>query len=149
MTKLGLWDVPLSAVCNQIKTDVKQDALTQEAMSKFPDLFSDGLGLYHKKKATMTLKKDARSVFFKGRHPPFAAMKPIEEEIMRDIHEGIYTPTDYSDFAVPIVVVKKKNRKIRLCGDYSTSLNDALEPNKFSLPTSDQIFAGLTECETF
>lgn len=149
MTKLGLWDVPLSMVCHQLKVDVKRDSLTQEAMTKFPKLFSEGLGCFNKTEASMTLKADAKPVFIKARPPPFAAMKPIEEEIMRGVHEGIYTSTEYSDFAAPIVVVKKKNGKIRLCGDYSTGLNDVLEPNKFPLPTSDQIFAGLTGCKVF
>lgn len=149
MTQLGPWDVPLSIVCNRIKIDVRQDMLTREAISKFSNLFSEGLGSYNKTKASMTLKKDAKPVYIKAHPPPFVAMKPIEEEIMRGVYEGIYTSTDYSDFVAPIVVVKKKNGKIRLCDDYSTGLNDTLEPNKFPLPTPDQIFAGLTGCEVF
>lgn len=154
MTKLGLWDIPLSAVCNQIRKTPTSDEpnnelLIQEAMTKFPELFKEGLGKFNKSSASMTLKENAKPVFIRARPPPFAAMKPIEDEILRGIHEGVYTATEYSDFAAPIVVVKKKNGKIRICGDYSTGLNDALEPNKFPLPTAEQIFASLTGCEVF
>lgn len=154
MTKLGLWDIPLSTVCHQVKLnttsdDVKSTSLTKRAMQQFPDLFKEGLGKFNRTTASMTLKKDSKAVFIRARPPPFAAMKPIEQEIMRGIHQGVYTATEYSDFAAPIVVVKKKNGKIRICGDYSTGLNDELEPNKFPLPTADQIFASLTGCEIF
>lgn len=154
MTKLGLWDVPLSAVCHQVKqlsknAEPNSELLAKQAMEQFPELFKEGLGRFNKSSASMTLKQDAKAVFIRARPPPFAAMKPIEEEILRGVHEGVYQATEYSDFAAPIVVVKKKSGKIRICGDYSTGLNDALEPNKFPLPTADQIFTALTGCEIF
>lgn len=149
MMSLGLWDVPLSTICNNIKTNVQHDNMTKEVMSKFSNLFSDGLGMCTRTKASMTLIGDAKPVFIRTRPSPFAALQPIEEEIMRGIHEEIYSPTEHSEFAVLIIIVKKKNGKIRLCGDYSTGLNDVLEPNRFPLPIPDQIFAALSGCEIF
>lgn len=145
MGPLGLWNVPIKTFCNNI---VAED-LVHKMKEKFPKLFSAGLGLCTTTQASMTLKTDARKVFMKARSPPFAALQPIEEEIERCVQAGIFSPTEYSDYAAPIVVVKKKNGKIRLCGDYSTGLNDVLEPNQFPLPTADQIFAGLTGCDVF
>lgn len=80
---------------------------------------------------------------------PFAAAPLIEEELQRLQHLGVITPVEYSEFAAPIVAVKKKNGKIRICGDYSTGLNNALEPNKYPLPTPEQIFAKLTGKKVF
>lgn len=149
MTSLGLWNVPLATVCNMITESPQPNSLTGEVKEKFPMLFSGGLGRCNKTKASLTLKSDARPVFRKARSAPFAAMPAIEAELERQLHEGVYSPVEYSDFAAPIVVVKKKNGKIRICGDYSTGLNDLLEPNKFPLPSPEQIFTGLSGKKIF
>lgn len=61
----------------------------------------------------------------------------------------IITPTDFSDWAAPIVVVKKPGGKVRICADYSTGLNAALEANQYPLPTPDEIFAKLAGKRVF
>lgn len=58
--------------------------------------------------------------------------------------EGIISPIEYSDWAAPIVVAKKSNGNIRICGDYSR-LNQTLEPHQYPLPTPDEIFAKLAK----
>ncbi|XP_011696621.1 PREDICTED: uncharacterized protein K02A2.6-like [Wasmannia auropunctata] len=141
---LGLWDVPFSSVCNKITVSSLQDDLTTETSKKFPQLFSEGLGLCTKPKVSLTLKPGAKKVFRKARPVLYAAAPAIEAEIERQQHFGVFTPVSFFDFATPIVAVKKKNGKIRICGDYSTELNDVLEPNKFPLPIPEQIFASLT-----
>ncbi|EPB70887.1 reverse transcriptase [Ancylostoma ceylanicum] len=50
---------------------------------------------------------------------------------------------DHPDWAAPIIVLQKKNESIRLCADYSTGLDDALEQDQHPLPTPDDIFAKL------
>ncbi|EYC28568.1 hypothetical protein Y032_0007g3292 [Ancylostoma ceylanicum] len=55
----------------------------------------------------------------------------------------VLSPIDHSEWAAPIVAVQKKNGSIRLCADYSTGLNDALEQHQHPLPTPDDIFAKL------
>lgn len=42
-----------------------------------------------------------------------------------------------------IVVVKKQNGSIRLCGDYSTGLNDVLQLHEHPIPTPEEIFTTL------
>lgn len=144
MTTFHLWDTPLSAVCNSIEFNSSHKSLAAEAEKLFPSVFSGGLGLCTKTKASLELVSGAKPIFRKARSVPFAAMPEIEAEIERQIHLGVYTPIKYSDFAAPIVAVKKKNGKVRLCGDYSTGLNAILQPNNFPLPTPEQIFTGLT-----
>lgn len=148
MTMFGLWNVPLATVCNVVHYGHSQP-IAVEAEKMFPNLFSEGLGLCSKTKASLTLKANAKPIFRKARSAPFAAMPLIEEEILKQRRQNVYSPIEYSDYAAPIVVVKKKNGNLRICGDYSTGLNDALEPNKFPLPTPEQIFTGLTGKKIF
>lgn len=60
---------------------------------------------------------------------------------------GEATPVQFSPFAAPIVIVKKASGAIRICGDYSTGLNNILESNHYPVPT--QIFSGLAGATEF
>ncbi|XP_055634140.1 uncharacterized protein K02A2.6-like [Toxorhynchites rutilus septentrionalis] len=63
--------------------------------------------------------------------------------------QEIISPIDYSDWAAPIVVVRKASGAIRICGDYSTGLNDALQPHQYPLPLPQDIFVKLANCKVF
>lgn len=56
---------------------------------------------------------------------------------------GIITQVDFSNWAAPIVAVKKPNGKVRICGDYSSGLNDSLEPHKYLLHRSEDLYVKL------
>ncbi|XP_041785534.1 uncharacterized protein K02A2.6-like [Anopheles merus] len=58
-------------------------------------------------------------------------------------------PVDFSEWAAPIVAVRKPNGRVRICADYSTGLNEALEPNHYPLPTPEEIFAQLNGSTVF
>ncbi|KAK6762955.1 hypothetical protein RB195_023604 [Necator americanus] len=55
----------------------------------------------------------------------------------------VLEPVDHSEWAAAIVVVQKKKGSIRLCADYSTGLNDALEQNQHPLPNPEDTFTKL------
>lgn len=65
----------------------------------------------------------------------------VEKELDRLQDLGVIIKTDYSDWAAPIVVVRKQNGSIRICGDYSTDLNAALHSHEYPLPLPEDIFA--------
>ncbi|XP_055615053.1 uncharacterized protein K02A2.6-like [Toxorhynchites rutilus septentrionalis] len=73
----------------------------------------------------------------------------VDRELDRLEKFNIITPVDYSEWAAPIVVVRKSNGSIRICGDYSTGLNAALQPQQYPLPLPDDIFAKLAKCKIF
>ena len=50
---------------------------------------------------------------------------------------------DHSQWAAPIVAVRKANGSIRLCADFSTGLNDSLMLHRHPLPTMDDVFTKL------
>ncbi|XP_062538750.1 uncharacterized protein K02A2.6-like [Armigeres subalbatus] len=87
--------------------------------------------------------------FQAARPVPFTSMEKIDAELDRLQSLGIITPVDFSQWAAPIVVVKKPGGKVRICADYSTGLNAALEPNHYPLPVPDDIFTKLNGCRYF
>ncbi|XP_055633299.1 uncharacterized protein K02A2.6-like [Toxorhynchites rutilus septentrionalis] len=65
-------------------------------------------------------------------------------------NKGIISPVKLSDWATSIVVVRKSdNVSVRICGDYSTGLNNALESDAHPLPHPDDVFADLAGCRYF
>ena len=66
----------------------------------------------------MTLKDNCRPVFRPKRPVAYAMQEPVNLELDRLKKLGIITPVKFSEWAAPVVVVKKANGKIRLCGDY-------------------------------
>ncbi len=71
----------------------------------------------------------------------FAAIPKIDEELDRLQNLEIISPVDFSDCAAPIVVVSKPDGRVRICADYSTELNDSLEPHQYPIPHPDEVFS--------
>lgn len=143
---LGLFDVPLNRICNQVhKTPnvYDQQKFIDNMKQKFSSVFHPSIGKCTKMKATLRLKSDAKPVFRPKRPVPYAALPIVEATLDRLISEGVLTKVSYSKWAAPTVYTKKPNGSIRMCADFSTGLNDALETYHHPLPTPDSIFATL------
>ena len=109
---------------------------------EFPDLFSPGLGLYKPRKVSLQVDPSAPARFYKHRPPPLALKKDIEEELDRKVQLGILRPVPTSEWAAPVVPVKKSNGTLRLCGSYDLTINTAT-----SLETYP--YLGLRSCLLF
>ena len=107
---------------------------------RFPKVIDDGLGLCTKYQARIFLKPDSIPVFRKARPVAYASLPSVEKEIERLEKMGVLERVNSSLFAAPIVIVKKQNGTIRLCADYSTGLNAAIEDDTYPLPTAEDIF---------
>ncbi|EFO97163.1 hypothetical protein CRE_03461 [Caenorhabditis remanei] len=123
--------------------DGLRDGLKVDLSSEYPDVFQSGLGLCKKMRAKLKLKPNAKPVFRKSRPVPYASLEALSNEIDRLEATGVLKSLDHSDWAAPVVAVTKKNGSIRLCSDFSTGLNDAIEAHQHPLPTADDIFAKL------
>lgn len=122
---------------------VTEESLLTFVTQRYPDVFQDGIGRCTKLNAVLKLRENTTKVFRKARPVAYAVLPLVHQELDRLQEAGIISPVEHSDFAAPVVVVRKTNGKLRLCGDYSTGLNDALEDNKHPLPTAEDIFTTL------
>ncbi|XP_062704594.1 uncharacterized protein K02A2.6-like [Aedes albopictus] len=143
----GLWDVPISSFCNKINS--QQSRTEQSLQAQFPKVFSSEMGLCTKTKVRLTLKGEPKPVYRPKRPVAYSQQGAVEEEIQRLQNLGILQPVDHSDWAAPIVVVRKPNGKVRICADFSTGLNDALESNQCPLPLPEDIYTKMAGCKVF
>ncbi|XP_055919616.1 uncharacterized protein K02A2.6-like [Eupeodes corollae] len=88
----------------------------------------------------MYLKENVVPAFRAKRPVPYASLPAIDEELSRSEQSGFLTPVNFSDWATPVVAVRKANGSLRICADYSTGLNDALQPHHHPLPLPEDIF---------
>jgi len=89
----------------------------------------------------LTLKENAKPVFCKARPVPFRLRSLVENELFRLESEGVLEKVNTAEWATPIVPVLKKNVQIRICGDFSVTLNPQLIVDDHPLPTPDELFA--------
>ncbi|XP_063358759.1 uncharacterized protein K02A2.6-like [Cydia amplana] len=119
------------------------ETIVKRLQKEYPQLFSDELGCYNKTKIKLTLKENSKPVFIKARPIAFALRDKIDKEIDRLVNLGVLVPVEHSEYASPIVPVLKRNGTVRLCVDYSVSINKQLVVEQYPLPTANELFSKL------
>ena len=118
-------------------------------INKYPEVTKSGLGRLKGLKAEVKLKAGAKPQFCRSRPVPFALREKVEEALWKQVEEGELEQVDRSDWAAPIVVVKKKDGEIRICADFKRTINPHLQEKTFPLPTPDEVFSTLANGESF
>ncbi|XP_038106927.1 uncharacterized protein K02A2.6-like [Culex quinquefasciatus] len=147
ISAFGLWDVPFSSFCRKI-AESAPDAV-QALQAQFPKVFTSEMGLCTKTKVQLALKENSKPVFCPKRPVAYAMQSAVETELQRLQDLGVLVPVDHSNWAAPIVVVRKPNGSVRICADFSTGLNSCLEPNQYPLPLPEDIFAKMAGCKLY
>ena len=132
----------MSIFCRKIESTTSNSVnIKKNSNSVFPSFFWGGrFGKYSTLKAKLRLKDGAQPVFKKKRNILFATLEEINKELDRLEQVGILSKTEFSKWAASTVHVKKKSKQIRICADFSTGLNDALQDNHYPLPSPEEIF---------
>ena len=55
----------------------------------------------------------------------------MEQELERLVCEGILEPVQHSDWAAPIVPVRKGDKLVQICGDFKMTVNQALKLDRY------------------
>jgi len=68
----------------------------------------------------------------------------VEKELERMVKAGILEKVEFSRWATPIVPVLKKDGGIRICGNFSVTVNPALIIDEHPLPKMEELFASMS-----
>lgn len=126
-----------------VSNDLDSKTLPQEIFSEFKGVFSDKLGTYNKGKVSLKLKPDTVAVFHKARPVPFSLVKKVENEITKLVDKCILEPVELSEWGTPTVSIPKNDSSIRICGDYSLTLNPYLLVDRYPLPKINDLLNSL------
>ncbi|XP_024890388.1 uncharacterized protein LOC112466501 [Temnothorax curvispinosus] len=134
-------DIKMLDTCNNKKLD--------ELLEKYKNVLSEDFAHIKNFEAHLKLKPDARPVFMKNRAVPFKILEKVGKELDRMVEAGILEKVESSKWATPIMPVLKKDGLIRICGDFSVTVNPALIVDDHSLSTTDELFASMSENTIF
>ncbi|XP_055701773.1 uncharacterized protein K02A2.6-like [Phlebotomus papatasi] len=144
-----LWNVAPSAFCNSVKQKFDPEAAVKELQSSFPTVFNEELGMCTKFTANIHLKVGATPIFRPKREVAFHARELVDEELQRLQATGVISPVEFSPWAAPVLAARKPNGRVRICGDYSTGLNEVVEPHNHPIPGPDELFAKFANTRVF
>lgn len=153
MDALKLYDFTINNLCNIVKAKTRGSVCNINdkislLKSSFSEVFDGKFGLCTKSKAHLTVKANQEPIF-RPKRPVAYAVQHLVEELQRLQNTGVISQVNYSEWAAPIVVIKKANGSIRICAGFSTGLNNALEPHQYPLPLPEDIFSKLANNKYF
>lgn len=117
--------------------------------NKFPNLWKEELGCLKDYELTVKFKDDAKPIFLKPRTVPFAIQNDLTQAIDAGIVKGVWEKVNFSEYGTPVVPVKKRSvgvngrPVIRVCGDYSATVNSQLEKHRHPMPTPESLIQKL------
>ncbi len=103
-------------------------------LEKYKEIFTDELGTIKPYKAKLIVAPSAVPRYHPPRSVPFAMKTVVEEEFDRLESLGVLERVDVADWAAPIVVVPKKDGRVRICGDYKVTINPMLTSTSILFP---------------
>ena len=136
-------------VFDDLEPDLKLKKDCQQLCQEFPDLFKPELGCLKDFELEVKFKEESSPVFCKPRPVPFAIQEDLYQSIQAGIKRGVWVRTQFNDYGTPVVPVRKtvlpgENKpRVRVCGDYSVTINPKLEPHRYPMPLPEDLMRKL------
>ena len=140
---------------SQIQLNWKQihhihTASLQAVLARYPAVFQKGLGTLKGYKAKIHVDPDAIPRFHRARSVPYAIRDKVDKELQRLQEEGTLEPVEIAEWAAPIVPVLKQDRaSVRICGDFSVTVNPVSKLDKYPIPKVEDLFVRLSKGKYF
>ncbi|XP_017472395.1 PREDICTED: uncharacterized protein LOC108363521 [Rhagoletis zephyria] len=128
---------------------IEESPTIKHILGKFEHLFSKELGKFRGEPVSLQVKDNIQPIRLPARRIPIAIRSLVETELDRLCAQGIFEPVEYSDWATPIVPVLKSDGTIRICGDYKSTLNKAMLPHNFQIPSISSIISSIEGVKIF
>ena len=126
------------------------NASLHSLLSRYPGVFQEGLGTLKGFKARIYVDPETPPRFNPARSVPYALRDKVEKELQRLQEEGTLEPVEFAEWAAPIVAVLKRDKNsIRICGDFSVTVNPVSKLDRYPIPKIEDLFAKLSKGQYF
>ena len=125
------------------------DAACIQLCGKLPTLFESTLGCLRDFSLDIRFKPEAKPIFKKPRPVPFSILQDLNEAYEAGIKRGVWELTDFNSYGTPVVPIRKSplpgqaKASIRVCGDYSVTVNSQLEDHRQPIPLPEDLMRKL------
>ena len=118
-------------------------------LREFKDYISDDYVSNVKQTVKLNVLPNAKPVFSKSRSVPVRMKELVKLELNRLVESGKISKVFSSEWASPTVNVLKSDGSVRICGDFSATVNQFLDPVNSTLPSIDEIIANIGNASVF
>ena len=91
---------------------------------------------------------DESPVFTKARVVPFAIWSKYEKALEKLVVEDIIEKVEHSEWALPTVPIVKASGDLRICGDYSVTINKFSVLEQYPITTLEELLSTLSGGKT-
>ena len=123
--------------------------IVSPALNEFSHYLSESFKSCVTDKVKIDVPVDAKPVFIKARQIPIRLKLVLKNELDRLVAQGTLTQVYSSDWATPIVTVYKPDGSLRLCADFSCTLNKFVRPVNSTFVTIDEAIASVGNAQIF
>ena len=117
----------------------KINTVKSNILKKYDTFLSDKFESSVRSTVSLTIDNTARPIFSKARPVPLRYKDKVCDELQRLENSGIIKRVLSSEWSSPVVNVMRKNGKIRICGDYSKTINKHMTVAQYPLPSIESI----------
>ena len=122
----------------------------QSLLARYSSVFEEGLGMLKGFKAKIYVDPDAPPRFHRARSVPYALREKVDKELQRLQDEGTLEPVEIAEWATPIVAVLKRDKSsVRICGDFSVTVNPVSKLDRYPIPRVEDLFSRLSKGKLF
>ena len=141
-------------LCSRMKIKLKMPdkniySLKNNVLNKYDEYLSDDFVSSVQVTVKLPMQQNITPVFQKARSVPIRYKELVCNELKRLESAGVVTKTLSSPWASPTVNVLKSNNQIRICGDYSKTINKFMEVTRFPLPSIEDVIAQVGNAKYF
>jgi len=120
-----------------------------DVLSKYSNYLSDNFQSNVNHKVSLDINPETRPIFCKARSVPLKYKELVKAELGRLEKLGIISKSFRSDWACPSVNVLKSDGTIRVCGDYSLTINKCMDTVQYPLPSVEEVIMKLGNSKVF
>ena len=122
----------------------------QAVLARYPAVFQEGLGTLKEYQAKIHVDPYAVPRYNAAKFVPYALRDVVDRELQRLQDEGTLEPVKFAVWAAPIVALLKQDKStVRICGDFSVTVNPVSKLDKYPIPKVNDLFAKLGKGKLF